>query len=173
MADDILTTVRSIINATSRPELRRVAEEVKRLLSEQIRRSWESRIDPDGAGWAPLKGPSYAGVLKKSRMHLLGYKETGEKRFAEKDDLAPHQSESFLSQSALKDVNRATVNDDGFEAAGYMLKRYWAWQNDGTNSTGWGPPIPARAFWEFGDDLLDTVADRLADQVIKQIGSAA
>ena len=170
---ELLTALRDIQNAVANPGKREIATIAQELLLKQIRQSWEQRQDENEEAWVGLKRPSYAGVLGRhmgiAHGHLLGYKATGEWRFYGKDDLQPHQSESFLSRSALDGIRRGIVNDDGFESAG-RLKRYWEWQSEGTTKTGFGPPIPARSFWAFGEDLLDLVADLLAEKAAKAVG---
>ncbi len=146
-----------------------VAQAAKELLAKQVRRSWEQREDPNGNAWAGLKQPSFAGVLKASGRHLLGQKKTGNAAFYGKDNLTPNQDMSFLGLKGIKDVREAPVTPTGFETPG-KLPKYWSWQNDGTNNnTGWGGPIPARPFWGFGDDLLDTVNELLADKGLEAV----
>lgn len=168
---EILVDMKKGIADPSRLEIARAAQD---LLAKQVRQSWELRHDQDENAWVGLKRPSFAGVLGKhmGHGHLLGYKETGQWRFYGRDELAPHQNESFLSQSALKDIRYATVTDRGFETGG-QIKRYWLWQDQGTSRTGWGPPIPARAFWAFGDDLLELVAVLLAEKAATAVAGRA
>ena len=169
---DLLTLLREVQAGIANPNLREVAMAARDLLAKQVRQSWENRQTEDQQPWAPTKQPSFAGVLGRHMgmpyFHLLGYKETGKKRFYGQADLQPHQSESFLSRSALDDIRRATVTDNGFETGG-QIRKYWAWQSDGTSKTGFGPPIPARSFWAFGDDFLGTVTDLLAARAAAKV----
>lgn len=168
----LLDILRDMQAGVADPSMREIAMAAQDLLAKQVRQSWEQRQDENEDPWLPTKRPSYAGVLGRkmgiAHGHLLGYKATGVWRFYGQDDLTPHQSDSFLMLSALADIRRSTVDDTGFETGG-QIKRYWLWQSEGTTKTGFGPPIPARSFWGFGEDLLDLVADLLAEKAAKAI----
>jgi hypothetical protein len=108
--------------------------------------------------------------------NLLHYKQTGDWRFyGDTDDpnspnfgeAAPEPTESFIMHKAIRAIRYGTASDGGFETQ--ELARYGLWQSDGTTKTGWGPPIPARSFWSFGDDLLNLVAELMAAKAAKAV----
>jgi hypothetical protein len=165
---DLLTVLRDVQNGLEGPSFREVAEIAQELLAKQVRQSWELRQSPDQEAWAPTKRPSYAGVLKASHRHLLGYKRTGEHAFYGVDDLTGNQQDAFVGLKGLREIRQAKVEDDGFATVG-KLPKYGLWQSDGTTKTGpggIGGPIPAREFWGWGQDTLDLVQSLLGERAV-------
>ena len=172
--NDLLSTLRDIQSGLANPGLREIAGIAQELLIKQVRQSWEGRHGPNMEEWAGLKRPSYAGFLKTRRgqvgsvdFNLLHYKETGERVYEKERSFNP--TDAFIAHNAVRAIRDGSVSDKGFET--HAIKQYGLWQSDGTDKTGWGPPIPARPFWAFGDDLLDLVADLLADRAAKAVAA--
>lgn len=182
--DDLASVLRQIQAGLADPGKREIAQVAQELLAKQVRQSWQQRQTEDEFPWPPLKRPSFAGVLGKhmgmAHFYLLHYKESGEKRFygdTENESseffgkAAPMPTEAFIMHKAIRAIRDGTVNDQGFET--HDLAKYGLWQSDGTDKTGWGPPIPARSFWAFGGDILDLVAELLAKKAAKTFSEAA
>lgn len=161
-----MTTLRDLSKGVAALPLADVARVAQELLVKQMRQSFQNEQTPDQNPWPARKRPSFAGVLKLSRKALLHYKATGQTLFFGQTALP--WSESFLAQRAYSVVARGKATAKGLEVHGAM-QSYWGFQNEGTTSTGWGPPIPAREFWGFGQDLLDVVNALVADKAVQAV----
>lgn len=161
---DLASALKDIAAGLAKPSLTDVAQIAQELTVKQMRQSFQQHQTPNEEPWPELKRPSFAGVLKLSKKYLLHYKATGETKFYGRDAVAG--SESFMAQRAYSIVARGKATDAGLEVRGAM-QSYYEWQNSGTSSTGWGPPIPAREFWGFGNDTLDLVNNLLADRALE------
>lgn len=144
---DLVTTLREIVAGLADPSFEDVAKITQELLAKQVKQSWQDRHDQNQDAWAGTKQSSFAGISKRFPGRKWG--------------------RAVLDMAAAADIKEGTVDDTGFETRG-TLPFYWAWQNDGTDSTGFGPPIPAREFWAFGDDMLDLVNELLAEKAAKK-----
>jgi hypothetical protein len=145
MESDLATVLREIVEGMKNPSLPEVAEIAQELLAHQVKQSWDERVTPDREMWPALHGESFAGLSRKS---------------------GRRSARAHLDMAAAHDISEGTVSEKGFETRG-QLPQYWSFQDDGTLSTGWGGGIEPREFWGLGDDLLNLVADILAQKAAK------
>lgn len=179
---DLISTLRDIQSGIRDPGMREISLLTLDLLAKQIRQSWQTRTDENQDAWVGLKQPSFAGVLKRNRLNLLWHKEkrgkdedvfyiAGEGQQTQHSHESYTPTESFIEHKAFRAIRESKITDEGFETDD--LPRYGMWQTDGTDKTGWGGPIPERSFWAFGDDILDLVADILAEKAARKVAGGA
>ncbi len=161
------------------PTVIEVAQAGKELLAKQVRASWAERTDPDGNAWAGTKQGSFAGIARtfagggnvyayKAGEGYVFYNKRKRHQYRAENQEQYHPTDSHLAHMAIRAIRNSAVTEKGF-TVDQRLPKYGYWQDEGTTKTGWGGPIPAREFWAFGDDLLDTVNGLLADKGLRAV----